>query len=189
LTHQRTNQQINSPTSKAIDQPTKQLTKQLTNRPSIDIPESNQLTSRQAIDQAIDANNEQKGAMKQTAEAILKLCGNKSILINKMTPQNFLSVWDVLKPLMKNNGNIPDINEKQEELLKLVVLKDNIGEATWYVYTAVLLISMVTYYLATTSCSKSVDQLKASHEEYLKQEQARAASKKVNNSTTFVVTN
>jgi hypothetical protein len=143
----------------------------------------------QAIDQAIDANNEQKGAMKQTAEAILKLCGNKSILINKMTPQNFLSVWDILKPLMKNDGNIPDINEKQEQLLKLVVLKDNIGEATWYIYTAVLLISMITYYLATTTCSKSVEQLKASHEEYLKQEQEKAKAQKINNSTTFVITN
>jgi hypothetical protein len=143
----------------------------------------------QAIDQAIDSNNEQKGAMKQTAEAILKLCGNKSILINKMTPYNFLSVWDILKPLMKNNGNIPDINEKQEQLLKLVVLKDNIGEATWYVYTAVLLTSMITYYLATTPCSKSVEQLKASHEEYLKKEQEKEKAQKINNSTTFVITN
>jgi hypothetical protein len=143
----------------------------------------------QAIDQAIDANSEQKGVMKQTAEAILKLCGNKSILINKMNPDNFLSIWDILKPLMKNNGNIPNINEKQEELLRLVVLKENIGEATWYVYTAVLLISIVSYYLATTTCNKTVDQLKASHNEYVKQEQANASAKTANNSTTFVITN
>jgi hypothetical protein len=143
----------------------------------------------QAIDQTFDSSNEQKSSMKQTAEAILKLCGNKSILINKMTPQNFLSIWDVLRPLMKDNGNIPDIVEKQQELLRLVVLKDNIGEATWYLYTAVLITSIVSYYLASRGCVKSIDQLKANHEEYLKQEEENEKAQAINNSTTFTMTN
>jgi len=143
----------------------------------------------QAIDQVSEISGEQKGSMKQTAEAILKLCGNKSILINKMTPQNFLSIWKILMPLMKDNGNIPDINEKQQDLLRLVVLKDNIGEATWYLYTAVLLTSIISYYLASRGCVKTIDQLKASHEEYLKQEEENEKAQSINNSTTFTITN
>ena len=36
----------------------------------------------------------------KAAEAIVKICGNKSILINQMNPDNFLEIWDVLKVLM-----------------------------------------------------------------------------------------
>jgi hypothetical protein len=41
-----------------------------------------------------------KRDLTQAAEAIIKICGNKSILINQMNPDNFLEIWDVLKALM-----------------------------------------------------------------------------------------
>ena len=124
-----------------------------------------------------------KNSMKKSAEAILKLCGNKSILINQMSPENFVSVWDMLTPLMKNNGDIPGINEQKNELFQLVILKDNIGEGMWYFYTAILLISIVYYNLASKGCVKTLDQLKASHDEFLKQEEETLAKQELNNST------
>jgi len=127
-----------------------------------------------------------KGTMKKSAEAILKLCGNKSVLINQMSPENFLSIWDMMKPLMKDGGNIPDIQQKQQELLGLVVLKDNIGEGLWYLYTAVFLTSIISFNLATRGCKKTVDQLKASHDDYLKQEEEAQKQKDLNNSTTMI---
>jgi len=133
-----------------------------------------------------DMNDLAKGTMKKSAEAILKLCGNKSVLINQMSPDNFLSMWDVMKPLMKDGGNIPDIQQKQQELLGLVVLKDNIGEGLWYLYTAVFLSSIISFNLATRGCKKTVDQLKASHDDYLKQEEEAQKQKDLNNSTTMV---
>lgn len=143
-----------------------------------------------SIDETINASGDMndlaKGTMKKSAEAILKLCGNKSVLINQMSPENFLSVWDVMKPLMKDGGNIPDIQQKQQELLGLVVLKDNIGEGLWYLYTAVFLTSIISFNLATRGCRKTVDQLKASHDEYLKQEEEAQKQKDLNNSTTMV---
>ena len=138
----------------------------------------------EAINTANDMSGEQKGTMKKSAEAILKLCGNKSILINQMSPENFLSIWDILKPLMKTN--IENIDLKQSELLNLVVLKDNIGEGLWYLYTAILLTSIISFNLASRGCKKSLDQLKASHDEYLQQEDQIQAQKDLNNSTTLV---
>ena len=138
----------------------------------------------QAINTANDMNSEEKGTMKKSAEAILKLCGNKSILINQMSPENFLSIWELIKPLMKTD--IADLDTKQNELLNLVVLKDNIGEGMWYLYTAILLTSIISYNLASRGCKKSLDQLKASHDEYIQKEDQLQAQKDLNNSTTMV---
>lgn len=137
----------------------------------------------ETLEKEVNVQDKDKGSMKKTAEAILKLCGNKSILINQMSPENFLSVWNVIKPLMKNGGNIPDIDQKQEELLKLVVLRDNIGEGMWYLYTAILLISIISYNLASRGCSKSIDDLKANHDAYIKKEEQMRAKQQLNKST------
>ena len=154
---------------------------------------SNEILSSILVDVNIDESIEKasdlpdKSGMKKTAEAILKLCGNKSILINQMTPDNFLSIWDIIKPLMKKGGDIPDINLKQEELLQLVVTRDNIGEAMWYIYTAILLTSIVSFNLASRGCTKTIDDLKASHDNYLKKEEEVIAKKNLNNSKTFTL--
>jgi hypothetical protein len=103
--------------------------------------------------------------LNNAAEAIVKMMGNKSILINQMNPQNFNNVWTTLQPLMKGNEN----DEIKQELLDLVIIKDNIGEAFWYIYTAILINSIVYYNLATKGCQKSVDQIKADHDAYIKQ--------------------
>ena len=115
---------------------------------------------------------EQKDELTKAAEAILKIVGNKAILINQMNPDNFLSIWETLKPLM-TSGSYDNI-VIQQQLLDLVVLKDNIGEAFWYVYTAILISSIVYYNLATRGCVKSVDQIKEEHDEYIKQQEATA---------------
>jgi hypothetical protein len=66
------------------------------------------------------------------------------------------------------------------------VLKDNIGEALWYIYTAILISSIVYYNLATRGCVKSVDQIKAEHDAYVKEQEAAVEQQQVNNSTTYV---
>jgi len=142
----------------------------------------------ESIETSEDMDHGQKGTMKKSAEAILKLCGNKSILINQMSPENFLSIWDIIKPLMKNKGEIPDLDKQQADLLGLVVLKDNIGEALWYFYTAVLLTSIISFNLASRGCKKSIDELKASHDDYLKQEEEAKKQQELNNSTVLTVT-
>ena len=130
-------------------------------------------------------NLEQKKELTQAAEAIVKICGNKSILINQINTDNFLDIWNILKPLM-TPGSFENTEIKQK-LLDLVVLKDNIGEAFWYVYTAILISSIVYYNLATRGCVKSVDQLKSDHEAYVQSQEETNKQKEINNSTTYTV--
>jgi hypothetical protein len=127
----------------------------------------------------------EKNKLTKAAEAIIKICGNKSILINKMNPNNFLEIWETLKPLMIT-GSYDNLEIKQK-LLDLVVLKDNIGEAFWYLYTSILISSIVYYNLATRGCVKSVDQIKLEHDNYIKQEEELNKQNELNNSTQYVV--
>jgi len=135
------------------------------------------------IEQTSDVNK--KNELTKAAEAIIKICGNKSILINQINPDNFLDIWNTLKPLM-TPGSFDNIELKQQ-LLNLVVLKDNIGEAFWYVYTSILISSIVYYNLATRGCVKSVDQIKSEHDAYIQEQEAQAEQAKLNNSTTYVI--
>ena len=130
-------------------------------------------------------NNEKKKELTQAAEAIIKICGNKSILINQINTDNFLQIWDILRPLM-TPGSFQNTTIKQQ-LLDLVVLKDNIGEAFWYVYTAILISSIVYYNLATRGCVKSVDQMKSDHEAYIQSQEEAKKQEEINNSITYTV--
>ena len=131
------------------------------------------------IDKTNDVNK--KNELTHAAEAIMKICGNKSILINQMNPENFTEIWQTLKPLM--NPGAYDNLEIKTNLLNLVSIKDNIGEAFWYIYTAILISSIVYYNLATRGCVKSVDQIKSEHDTYIKQQEAANKQKKLNNTT------
>ena len=134
------------------------------------------------IEQTADSN--QKNELTKAAEAIIKICGNKSILINQINSDNFLDIWNTLKPLM-TPGSYDNVEIKQQ-LLNLVVLKDNIGEGFWYVYTAILISSIVYYNLATRGCVKSVDQIKSEHDAYIKEQETADEQTKLNNSITYV---
>jgi hypothetical protein len=131
-------------------------------------------------------NEQRKTELTQAAEAIIKICGNKSILINQMNPENFLQIWNTLKPLMIDGLDPTVLAEKKTDLLNLVVLKDNIGEAFWYVYTAILISSIVYYNLATRGCVKSVEQIKSEHDSYIQQQEEAIEQAKLNNSTTYI---
>ena len=133
------------------------------------------------IEQTADVN--QKNELTKAAEAIVKICGNKSILINQINTENFLDIWNTLKPLMTPGSY--DNAEIKQQLLNLVVLKDNIGEGFWYVYTAILISSIVYYNLATRGCVKSVDQIKSEHDAYIKEQETADEQAKLNNSITY----
>ena len=133
--------------------------------------ESNDLISSILIDtnmkNAIDGeqNLDKKEQMMSAAETILKICGNKSLLINQIYPENFTKMWALLAPLMKPDI-FGDVSIKKR-LLDLVMSKDNTGEAMWYIYTAVLVTSIVYYNLATRGCVRDAKTIKANYDKYL----------------------
>lgn len=121
------------------------------------------------IEKTTDPNR--KNELTKAAEAIIKICGNKSIIINQMNPENFLEIWKALKPLM-----LPNVFEDitvQQKLLDLVVYKENIGEAFWYIYASILISSIVYYNLATRGCVKSLEEIKADHDDYIKTQEEK----------------
>ena len=116
-----------------------------------------------------------KHEMQSAAELIMKMVGNKSVLINELNPDNFMKLWDILKPLMVGNY-YNDVIVKQE-LLDLVVLKENIGEGHWYLYTGILISSIVYYNLSSSGCVKDVATLKKDQEDYIKKQEEIEAQK------------
>jgi hypothetical protein len=93
-----------------------------------------------------------------------RIYGDKAILINKMSPSNFSEFIKVLGPIMKQPVDL----EKIKKLENLVVYKDNVGEFCWYLYTAILVISIVEYNIASMKCKKSDIQIDKEIENYNK---------------------
>lgn len=121
-----------------------------------------------------------KAALQTSAEAIIKLCGNASIMINQIVPENFTQYWSILQPLMKEvyQPSSTTYNKEAEEslktqLLSVVVMRDNIGEALWYFYTAVLLISVVQYNLLSRGCIIDPKTMAENHQKFVEAEDAK----------------
>ena len=127
---------------------------------------------------------EERTKMTEAAEAIMKMSGNNGILINTMNPENFPNIWNKLKILMPKDL-IDGGTNYQQELFDLVLLKDNIGEMLWYLYTAILISSIVYYNLATRGCVKDVATIKKERDAYLKQQEEVDKQKQLN-STSYV---
>lgn len=143
------------------------------------------------IDKAITDEKisvEDKNKLQKSAQLILKLCANKSVLINQITPENFISAWNTMSSLMKDFGKSPEILKQKEELLKLVVLKDNIGEMMWYIYTCVLLASIISFQLATQGCNKTVEQLKEGQAEWINKQSKEKKKQELVNANPVKIT-
>ena len=83
-------------------------------------------------------------------------------------------------------GN-PGTEPRKQQLLDLVIYRDNVGEAFWYVYTAILVSSIVYYNLDTRGCVRDVNSIKADYDEYTKEQDAIEKQEEINNSTVYTV--
>jgi len=138
-------------------------------------------------------SQEKKKELQSAADTILKLCGNMSILINQIVPDNFEEYWNILHPLMKPEyqKNTPDTDTLllKQNLLDVVVRRDNVGEALWYIYTAILLISITQYNIMSKGCVKDMAAMKASQQEYAQKAQEMAAKTEKAQSTIYTIKN
>jgi len=126
----------------------------------------------------------QKG-LQEAADMTVKIFGNTSLLINQIVPSNFVEYWNTLQPLMKsqyqNDG--PLANQKRNEFFDLVVTRDSIGEAMWYIYTGLLISAIVQLKIATRGCVVDPNQMAKNYQNYvseqekIKKEQQQATSK------------
>jgi hypothetical protein len=143
----------------------------------------------------IDADSastpQQKAAMQQAADMIVKICGNTSILINQIVPSNFVEYWNILKPLMKSQYQTdgPLADAKRNELFELVVTRDNVGEAMWYLYTGFLISSIVQLKIATRGCVVNPQQMAKNYQNYVEEQEKSDQEQKKATSSVYTLTN
>jgi hypothetical protein len=143
------------------------------------------------LDKDTVSTPQQKEAMQDAAEAIIKICGNTSILINQIVPSNFNHYWNILKPLMKPQYQIDssgDTKKIQDELFNLVVLRDNVGEAMWYIYTGILLTSIVQLQITSKGCVPNKATMEQNYQTFLENEQTAQQAQAQAESTTYTMT-
>lgn len=132
-----------------------------------------------------------KKALEEAADAIVKICGNTSILINQMVPENFTKYWEILKPLMKSkyqNDNNSETFDLKNKLFELVVTRDNVGEAMWYLYTGFLLVSLVQLKISLRGCKTNTATMTKNYEKYQKEQEKVKQQQKISTSTTYTIT-
>uniref|UniRef100_A0A6C0B9B9 Uncharacterized protein n=1 Tax=viral metagenome TaxID=1070528 RepID=A0A6C0B9B9_9ZZZZ len=141
----------------------------------------------QPIQDAAGGDPKKRDALEEAASAIIKLTGNMSLLINQIVPSNFMQYWGILTPLMKEQyqTNIEEASALQQKLLNIVVLRDNVGEAMWYIYTAILLTSIVQYNISTRACKPDIASLNANQQIFQEQQQAVQDSNAAAQSTIY----
>jgi len=132
---------------------------------------------------------QKKEAMETAADAIIKICGNTSILINQIVPNNFDEYWGILTPLMKDKYKVdsPESTKMKNDLFEVVVTRDNVGEAMWYMYTGLLLTSIVQLKITNRGCVTNPKTMEANYQKFLEQEQ-KAKEEKEKASTTYTIT-
>lgn len=135
---------------------------------------------------------EEREALEDAADTIVKICGNTSILINQIVPDNFLEYWKILNPLKKpqyRDDNSPETKEIKEKLFELVVTRDNIGEALWYTYTGILLTSIVQLKITTRGCNTNTATMEKNYKDFLDKEAEAKAKKEETDNTVYTITN
>jgi hypothetical protein len=86
-----------------------------------------------------------------------------------------------MKPeFQQSNGGI-----YKQQLLDIVTRRDDVGEALWYIYTAIFLTSVIQFNFTTKGCNQNLASMKAAHDAYLTQDKADAAALAKQQSTVY----
>ena len=130
-----------------------------------------------------------KTSMRQSAQAIVSILGNMSILINQIVPANFMSFWKTLVPLMKpkykDNLDSQETQALKQKFLSLSVIRDNVGESCWYIYTGIFVIFLVQSYIIEYKCDVDPRIMNERYDEYKAKEKEDEAKKAQENSVKY----
>jgi len=128
---------------------------------------------------------EKKQQLLEAADIILKICGNKGILINEINSENFADMWSTLSTLSLESISLDDKNKMRQDLLDLVLRKENIGEICWYFYCGILVSSIVFYQLSAQTYEKSTSQMAEDEQNYINVENAKAKQEEIYNNVSY----
>jgi hypothetical protein len=152
---------------------------------------ANEVLNTLLVDKNIRMDNLQpsdKDKMKDAADLVMKIYGNTSILINQIVPSNYIQMWDQMRILRKPEYQ-DDNNEKtkalKEQLFGLVVTRENVGEAMWYIYTGILIISLVKMNIETRGCSSNIDVMETKYKQFLSKEDDKMKQNKLGSKVVY----
>ena len=134
---------------------------------------------------------DKKQSYERASDLIMSICGNPGILINQIVPETFNDYWNVLTPLMKTqyqSNTSPEALKIKQEMYDLVVSRDITGEAMWFLYTGILVISLVQLKISTKRCSSSVSTMEKRYQEYTENQEKVAEKRELAESTTYKIT-
>jgi hypothetical protein len=78
---------------------------------------------------------------------------------------------------------------KKSQLFELVVTRDNVGESMWYIYTGLLLTSLVQLKIATKGCATNPKTMEQNYQKFLDAEKADQDKNKTVTGTVYTITN
>ena len=132
---------------------------------------------------------DQKKEYEAVSELILQICGNPGILVNQIVPSNFTKYWTMLQPLMKDQYKVPGAAQTalKQRLLDLVVRRNNVGEFVWYMYTGVLVVSLVQLKLSQKKCNTNVNVMESKYQAYLDTQEKANKKTELAKSTVYTV--
>jgi hypothetical protein len=136
-------------------------------------------------------SNDEKQRIEDAADAIIKICGNTSILINQIVPANFSNYWETLNPLMKPKyrDNSPDGIGMRKQLFDITRTRDTIGEALWYIYTGILICCMIQMKMASRGCESNLQAMEQKYQQFKQEEAQELAAKSTQKETEYTITN
>ncbi len=124
------------------------------------------------------------------SDMIVKIYGDSSLLINQIVPSNFNKYWNILQPLMKPKYRGDDNalgNDLKGKFFKLVYTRDKIGECMWYIYTGILVISIVQLNIATGGCVSNPATMAERNKQFLEAKDTAEQKQKMAASTTYTI--
>jgi len=137
----------------------------------------------------VNATPQQKEAMQDVAGTIIKIAGNASILINQIVPENFINYWKLLNPLMKTKYQLEtaETDAIKKKLFDLVVTRDNVGEILWFIYTGLLVTSLIQLNMSTQACKSNPATMQKKYQDYLDSENKTKANNEKSTSQVYTM--
>ena len=110
------------------------------------------------------ANEGSSANEKSIKESLAYIYTDQSLLINEVTVENYDDFWEKTKPIRSKESYTNA--ELKEKFLKLIKLKDIVGEYIWYLLTGSLVTAVGYNYLVATTCDPTVEDIKRQEREY-----------------------
>jgi type VI protein secretion system component Hcp len=111
---------------------------------------------------------------KDMINALANIYGNKSLLINQISVQDFNKFWTTMSPLFKSE--VSNNSELKMELFNMVRLKTIVSEYIWLILTGIYVTSVSYNYIINSKCAVSERVMENKDKEYTEKQEEKQAN-------------